>query len=381
MISIVLAHECFTRVDQIPDETSKTFVYRDHNILEGDMMYVVNSLAKNGTTSMPKITIIIPIYNVEKYLTQCIYSVLSQSYKNIEIILVDDGSFDNSGHMCDEIARKDDRIIVIHQGNGGLSHARNTGIKMASGDYIMFLDSDDYWRGNDSLEKLVICLNESKADVLVFGRDLYYENTKSTRVKSPICDREYVLTSTKEKAFDYLVDKGIFISSSCNKVVKRNLIVENNIFFRKGVTSEDIEWSARIAIASTKLDYYPRNIYIYRQREGSITKTVKYENVQLLKENIEHCIFHAEKIIDTLFFNSIMGYIAYQYIILLACSLKLTLNEKKTLIDKIRKDSYLLNYGTNPKVKLVRITKLVLGFKGMYFLLNLFFTLRGRKNV
>ena len=97
---------------------------------------------------MGKVSIIVPIYNVEKYLSKCIESILSQTYKNIEIILVDDGSPDNSPQICDEYAKKDDRIIVIHKANGGVSSARNAGIDIATGKYIGFVDPDDYIENN-----------------------------------------------------------------------------------------------------------------------------------------------------------------------------------------------------------------------------------------
>lgn len=102
-----------------------------------------------------KISIVIPVYNVEKYLQECVDSVVKQSYKNIEIILVDDGSKDNSPKLCDELAKTDDRIKVIHKENGGLSSARNAGMKVITGDYFVFLDSDDYWTDLDFLKKIV----------------------------------------------------------------------------------------------------------------------------------------------------------------------------------------------------------------------------------
>ena len=105
-----------------------------------------------------KVSIIVPVYNVEKYVERCIESIIKQSYKNLEIILIDDGSKDNSGKICDEYAEKDNRIKVIHKKNGGLSDARNTGLNIADGEYICFIDSDDYIHKDlvkDNLEKLI----------------------------------------------------------------------------------------------------------------------------------------------------------------------------------------------------------------------------------
>ena len=116
-----------------------------------------------------KISVIIPVYNSCSYLGACINSIRNQSYENVEIILVDDGSTDGSEKVCDQFAEKDNRIIVIHQKNSGTSVARNTGLRAASGDYIMFMDNDDYWNDTFCLEKIVEQLNESNADVLMFS--------------------------------------------------------------------------------------------------------------------------------------------------------------------------------------------------------------------
>ena len=106
---------------------------------------------------MKKISVIVPIYNTEKYLKRCFDSILSSTYENLEVILVDDGSPDNSGKICDEYAARDSRIRVIHKKNGGLSSARNAGLDIATGDYVTFVDSDDYI-ASDIYEKLVACM-------------------------------------------------------------------------------------------------------------------------------------------------------------------------------------------------------------------------------
>lgn len=337
------------------------------------IIYILYNLMVGVKNMSPQISVIIPIYNVGKYLHQCIESVIKQSYRDIEIILVNDGSQDNSPQICEEFAKNDNRVVVIHKENGGLSDARNTGIKIAKGEYIIFLDSDDYWEGNDSLEHIVYYIKDSRADVLSFGYNKYFEENKSVKIVSCIGDREYIIRSSKEKAFNYMVEKYLYISSSCCKIVKKDIIMKNNIFFIKGSTAEDIEWSARIAIAANKFDYYPRNLYIYRQREGSITKNIKLGNVNCLQDNITLCLNYAEQIKDTFFYESFMSYVSYQYITLLANSFKLSRTERKYILDKMVKHTYLLEYGTNKKVKMIRAIKRVFGFYGMYFLLHRYF--------
>ena len=123
------------------------------------------------------ISIIVPVYNVEPFISECINSILIQSYKNFELILVNDGSTDNSPTICEQYASKDKRIKVIHKANGGLSDARNWGLKFSSGDYVVFLDSDDYWNDCDALFSLNSLLNKySEVDVVFFRRFTFEEN-------------------------------------------------------------------------------------------------------------------------------------------------------------------------------------------------------------
>ena len=123
------------------------------------------------------ISIIVPVYNVEPFISECINSILIQSYKNFELILVNDGSTDNSPTICEQYASKDKRIKVIHKANGGLSDARNWGLKFSSGEYVVFLDSDDYWNDCDALFSLYSLLNKySEVDVVFFRRFTFEEN-------------------------------------------------------------------------------------------------------------------------------------------------------------------------------------------------------------
>ena len=123
------------------------------------------------------ISIIVPVYNVEPFISECINSILIQSYKNFELILVNDGSTDNSPTICEQYASKDKRIKVIHKANGGLSDARNWGLKFSSGEYVVFRDSDDYWNDCDALFSLYSLLNKySEVDVVFFRRFTSEEN-------------------------------------------------------------------------------------------------------------------------------------------------------------------------------------------------------------
>ena len=126
----------------------------------------------------PLISVIVPVYNVEKYLRKCVDSIVNQTYKNLEIILVDDGSPDNCGKICDEFAEMDNRVMVIHKENGGLSSARNAGLDIATGEYITFVDSDDYIE-NDTYEKVVVAINKFDSDLIFFREKSVDESGKT----------------------------------------------------------------------------------------------------------------------------------------------------------------------------------------------------------
>ena len=125
-----------------------------------------------------KISIISPVYNVEDYLKDCVESILNQTYKNIELILIDDGSTDNSGKICDEYASKDNRVKIVHKKNGGLSSARNAGLDIATGDYIFFVDSDDFLYKNSVIEKIIKATNGGTKDLILLPYIKWYSESK-----------------------------------------------------------------------------------------------------------------------------------------------------------------------------------------------------------
>ena len=186
---------------------------------------------------MSKVSIIIPVYNTEKYLSQCLDSVLSQSFADWECILVDDGSSDRSGKICDEYVTKDSRFRVIHKGNGGVSRARNLGISEAKSEYICFLDSDDRMKK----DHLKTCLKKiSDADLLIFGFERFNGRTdKRVLVNNEINGFAYChdfLYSLKENAIT-----SEFFCFPWNKLYRRSLLVENKISFPEDISMREDE--------------------------------------------------------------------------------------------------------------------------------------------
>lgn len=205
---------------------------------------------------MPKVSVIVPIYNVEKYLEKCINSLLSQTLEDIQIILVNDGSKDNSGNIAKEYEKNNnDRVIYVEKENGGLSDARNYGLKYATGDFIAFLDSDDYIEKN-AYEEMYNKAIEENADYVEC--DFIWEFPNKIRV-----DKQYPYKNKKEMlSFVRVV--------AWNKLIKRQLITDNNLEFPKGLRYEDVEFTYKLIPFVNKFAYVNKPFIHYVQREGSI---------------------------------------------------------------------------------------------------------------
>lgn len=174
---------------------------------------------------MPEFSIIVPIYKVEKYLEICIDSIIGQSFCNFELILVDDGSPDTCGEICDRYSSSDTRVKVVHKENGGLSSARNAGLDIATGKYVIFIDSDDFWDDASALEHIHINLTETDADVLVFTAKRYYESEdKYTYIITSDVDRTKIIDKDVNASIRYMIENNIYRAAAWNKVVKKSII-------------------------------------------------------------------------------------------------------------------------------------------------------------
>lgn len=251
-------------------------------------------------------TVIIPVYKVEKYLEKCVRSVMDQRERHLEIILVDDGSPDRCGEICDRLAREDERIRVIHQTNQGLSAARNSGIEIAAGDCLCFLDSDDYW-GPEFLQEMLSVRRETGAQLVVCP--LRYENEDGTVLnntqKTPagVFDSEQMLT--------FLCTPG-----SPQYVTAHNRLYEKSLWeklrFPVGRIHEDEYVAHEIYAACRKIAVTDRTVYHYLQREGSIT-TLESPKKQM--DGIEafalRCRFLKERGDEVLFQQSFKMFLHY----------------------------------------------------------------------
>lgn len=236
-----------------------------------------------------KISVIIPVYNVNSYLKTSIESVIAQSYKNLEIIIIDDGSTDGSGEICDEYAGCDDRIRVIHQENAGLSAARNVGINNSTGKYLFFCDSDDYVLEN-ALEKLIIKLKKDHSDIVACGFANFQRDGLSGKESAKtFTDEHFGLWSGHESVIQMMRSDSL-CSVAWNKLYKREVF--DGIRFPSGIINEDEATIYRVLYRAKLVSYLPDVLYMYRQRESSITHIEMQDRYRfLIKAGIDRIDF------------------------------------------------------------------------------------------
>ena len=295
-----------------------------------------------------KISIIVPVYNISKYISSCIDSIISQKYNNYELILVDDGSKDDSGNICDEYALKKSNINVIHKKNGGLSSARNTGIEAATGEYLMFIDGDDFLYNDECLSKIADYIDKNKStDIIQYKMVYFYEKNE-----------KYLKFANYEN-----IDENDYVKMLKNlnsdKIIKTSIIKDNDLYFEDGLLSEDIDWSLKLYMVTKTISLLNEDIYVYRQqRVGSISTGKNKKHCQDLYFIIDKWFnynYEDEKI-KNLYYN----YLAYQLLILITILDKK--NFDKNALDNIdRMFKSLMNYDENYKVKKFNSVRKIFG--------------------
>lgn len=238
------------------------------------------------------ISVIIPVYNVENYLKKCMDSVLQQTYENLEIILVDDGSTDKSGSICDEYKAKDSKVVVLHQKNGGLSKARNTGREYAHGEYIGFVDSDDAIHPQ-MYELLFNAIERAQADVAICREVAFFDEAELLETESYNA-KESIFENTDRKGYcrKFLEPFTGSVTWAWNKLYKKECL--DGVQFVEGKRMEDIRFCSDVAINVSKAVWIPERLYFYRQRQGSIMNS---GNPRIVIEHGEALIhsYHALK--------------------------------------------------------------------------------------
>ena len=240
-------------------------------------------------------SVIIPVYNVEKYIKQCLDSCLNQTEKSIEFICINDGSTDNSLSILKEYQKTDSRIKIINQNNQGQGIARNNAINIAQGEYIVFVDPDD-WLKLNALEKIYNKFNETNADVICFDYICYNEKSKKIEKNSlkNILYEKYNLDFSNNKTYSssdiYQLDLFPFNIVAWNKAYKRTFLIKNNIKFAPYKFIEDHYFAIKTILCAENIYYLEEYLYVYRIRLGSMTRKASYDvicaidNITIIKD-------------------------------------------------------------------------------------------------
>lgn len=294
-----------------------------------------------------------PVYNTARYLERCITSVLRQKCSLLyELLLIDDGSNDGSSEICDEFARRYTNIRVMHQKNQGAAASRNKGIEYAAGEYLLFLDSDDFYASEDVLELLYQEAVQEQADMVCFQycrvneeNETFQEQYRKTQ--------ESKKTGAKEEIVPELIRLGLYTSSSCLKMIRRKLLLDQGIRFAEGCRCEDIEFSLKILVGANRIVYLPDSLYRYFIRNGSTTTSVQPETIRDMLVSIDSMCEYLQAERNKILFTEYMSYVAFQY-----CTLLINLHLAKPAVEKgVRYEIYrrkkLLEYKENGIVDLV----------------------------
>lgn len=331
---------------------------------------------------MPLVSVIIPVYKVEKYLNQCVDSVIDQKLDDIEIILVDDGSPDGCPQICDEYAEKHSFIKVIHKPNGGLSSARNAGIQAAAGRYIIFMDSDDWWNGEVSVHQMLTeVLQKPEVDMFLFTSldyiegDGLYQRTEHTKLQA-------IRTDSVEHYYEDLLKNGNLEVHAATKILKTDFVRSNQLYFKEGIVGEDNEWMLRLlrAVKSVALLHYP--LYIYREgRVGSITNTIGKKNISDMLDIIQSSIeYYSDLSEDKNRMRYEYCYCAYLWFCALGLSVNISKQDYRELTEKFKSTGAVCLYSNSKKTKAAYRAYKLFGLNGARNILGLYIKLKNKTN-
>ena len=326
---------------------------------------------------MSKFSIIVPVYNVEEYLEKCVNSILRQNYRDYELILVDDGSTDNSGAICDRILaenKENFNIRVVHQENKGLGGARNTGIDVATGEYLFFIDSDDTIV-DSTLEDLSDYIQNNDVDILTFDIVKVDENGNQLYFIYGSSQGETVSTTDENKAL-ILTEH-----SACNKVIRRSLFTDKNIRFPERLWFEDLATIFKL-FPYAKMGYINKAYYVYLERTGSIMNSAKCDkNIDMITALNSTLEFYKENGLYEKYFDE-LEYVAAFHLYYLTSIRVMRIDTKHKLLRIFREymNENFPNFKGNKYLGKKEKIIISLLSKKLYFVINLIFKVKGMIN-
>lgn len=323
-----------------------------------------------------KFSIIIPIYKVEKYLHECVDSVLSQSFTDYEIILVDDGSPDDCPRICDEYATKDSRVKVIHQKNAGLACARNAGIEVARGEWLICIDSDDYFANNEVFQHVADKAKEN-VDVVLFGYRKIYES--NGRFGDDVIPKFDGVVNT-ETMLNTVLSTDTYCGTAWTKAVRLSILHDNHIEFRPGMISEDIDWYLHLLCYAKTFDSINEAAIIYRQRPGSISHAPKLNSLTDNLWILEYWPNQFKTLVtDKTLIDAMMSVMAYYYASDLILFSRYDRKVSAPYRERFKKQSDLLDHAVTPRALTIRKFYKFFGFNMTVIALRILSLLKTRQ--
>ena len=302
---------------------------------------------------IPVFSIIIPSYKSDKFIKQCISSVLHQTFDSFEIIIIDDGSPDQTGEICLRIAADYPYVRYIYQEHQGAGAARNKGLRVANGEYVLFLDADDYWVNRDLLKELY---KNQNVDLVMFQMDKYTEKGRLLKRYRKKAFPDTKLCHCVHEIYPMLVRDGQVLASACNKCVKRSLLEEEYILFPEGGYAEDIDWVIQLFSRAKYISFLNGLAYAYRQH-GNSTASRSTEGPNHLAAIIQKW---AEKVKQNEVPDPevVAGLLAFEYGICMGHQQYLS-REMKIILKEYQ---YLLHYAMDKKTKVIRLFHRIFGY-------------------
>lgn len=311
---------------------------------------------------MVKFSIIVPVYNVEKYLEQCVKSVIGQKFTDWELLLVDDGSTDASANICDDFAETDKRIIVVHKENGGASEARNCGLDKACGEFVLFLDSDDYWNNPNALSEINEQIELNDSDVVIFGCTDFNMKSNEVVISRSNYNMDIFSNGSKTDVLHYLMSEKMLPGGPTIFCFKRSLADSNRIRFKVGIQNEDYDFVMGIFLNSFSVSAINDPFYMYRQgRDDSVTGSSNIKMIYGISYTLEKWRPIAEQMADEIIKNDYLNYLAFIYTTGFVVCGRMEKSQRKNALQIMKKYRSIMKCGYWKKTKIIRIASGLLG--------------------
>lgn len=325
---------------------------------------------------MPLFSVIVPVYNVEEYLEECVESVLNQSCGDFELILVDDGSTDGSFELCKKWEQNNDLVKAFRKENGGASSARNFGMDCATGDYVIFLDSDDFYNDVNALQKLKNKILSTNADAVIFGCTDWNMKTNETVVSRTGYNIDLIDKNDINETLHWLLSAKMLPGGPTIFCTKRSLIEENNIRYHTGIQDEDYDFVLSVFCSCSSVFAIDDPFYTYRKgRDDSVTGSSNIKMIEGIAYTLDKWLPISEKYENEIVKRDLLNYLAFIYTTGFVVSGRMNSENRKKALSIMKRYKSVLKYGYWRKTKIIRLASGVLGFSLFSRLSSIYFKL------